>query len=49
MIITEKHYHLEKLIYIWISYSEDILPAVQKRVVEQATFIYSLLGKVFEK
>ena len=29
--------------------SEEILPSNQKQIIEQAKFIYSLLGKVFEK
>ena len=28
---------------------EEILPPDQRRVIEQATFAYSLLGKAFEK
>ena len=28
---------------------EDILPSNQQQIIEQATFTYSLLGKVFEK
>ena len=29
--------------------SEDILPSNQQQIIEQATFTYSPLGKVFEK
>ena len=28
---------------------EEILPSDQKRIIEQAKFIHSLLGKAFEK
>ena len=28
---------------------EEILPSVQSIIIEQATFIHSLLGKAFEK
>ena len=35
---------------IWVSYRyEEILPSDQSRVIEQAKFAYSSLGKVFEK
>ena len=29
--------------------SEDILPSNQQQIIEQAKFIYSTLGKAFEK
>ena len=53
IILTEKlqkyeHYHLEKLIKIKILQVKN-LPADQSRIIEQANFTYSPLGKTFEK
>ena len=59
MILTEKqqkykHYHMEK--YEYIKYDkyeyvtgEEILPPHQKRIMNQAKFIYSSLGKALDK
>ena len=50
MILTEKqqkyqHYHLEKIdIYEYLT-GEEIPPPDQRRVIEQAKFAYSPLGK----
>ena len=51
MILTEKqqkyqHYYLKKLNNIT---GEEILPSEQRRVIEQANFTYSPLGKALEK
>ena len=50
MIVTEtqkkyQNFHLEKLINI----NKEIIPSDQRRVIEQAQFAYSPLGKAFEK
>ena len=34
--------------YEYLTY-EDILPSNQQKIIEQAKFTYSLLGKAFEK
>ena len=52
MIIIKKqqkyqYYHLEKLTNNLTG--EERLPSDQRRVIEQATFTYSPLGKAFEK
>ena len=54
MILAEKqqkywYYHLEKLININILQVKRILPSNQRQLIEQAKFIYFLLGKAFEK
>ena len=54
MILTEKqqkyqHYRQEKLINMNILQGKKILPSHQSRIIEQAKFIYSPLGKAFEK
>ena len=51
MISTEKqqkdqHYHPQK--YEDLT-GEEILPSNQSRIIEQAKFTYSSLGKAFEK
>ena len=54
MILIEKpqkyqHYHPEKLKTNEYLTGEGILPSDQKRVIEQAKFTYSPLGKSSEK
>ena len=54
MILTEKqqkyqHYRQEKLINMNILQEKKILPSHQGRIIEQAKFICSPLGKAFEK
>ena len=41
-------YHLEKLLNTFLT-GEEILPSDQSRIVEQAKFVYSSLGKTFKK
>ena len=41
-------YHLVKFKYEYLT-GEDILPANQQQIIEQAKFTYSPFGKVFEK
>ena len=47
-ILTEKQqkYHLDKYEYLT---GKEIIPPDQRRVIEQAKFAYSSLGKAFEK
>ena len=52
-ILTEKlqkyqHFHLEKLIYEYLT-GEEILPPNQSQMTEQSKFTYSLLQKALEK
>ena len=54
MILTERHqkyqhYHLEKIDKYKYLAGEEILPSNQKQIIEQANFMYSPLGKAFEK
>ena len=54
MILTEKqqqsqHYHPEKIDKYEFLTVEQILPPNQRRVIEQAKFAFSPLGKAFEK
>ena len=44
-----QHYHLEKLTNMNFYIGEEILPLDQRRVIEQAKFSHSPLGKAFEK
>ena len=51
MILTEmqqiyQHYHLEKYEYIA---GKEVLPPDQRKVIKQAKFAHSSLGKVLEK
>ena len=51
MILTEmqqiyQHYHLEKYEYVA---GKEILPPDQRKVIKQAKFAHSSLGKVLEK
>ena len=41
-------YHLEKLLNTFLT-GEEILPSDQSRIIEQAKFVYSSLGKTFKK
>ena len=41
-------YHLEKLLNMFLT-GEEILPSDQRRIIEQAKFVYSSLGKTFKK
>ena len=42
-----QHYHLENK-YEYLA-GEEMLPSDQRRVIEQAKFTYSPLGRAFEK
>ena len=54
MILTEKqqkyrHYHLGKVDKYEYLTGGEILPSDESRIIEQAKFTYSPLGKAFEK
>ena len=54
MILKQKqkkyqYHHLEKIDKYEYLTDEEILPSDQRRVIEQAKFKYSPLGKAFEK
>ena len=54
MILTQnqqkyQYCHPEKLINNEYLTGKEILPSDQNRIIEQAKFTYSLLGKAFEK
>ena len=50
-ILTEKHKKISIIIKIdkHEFLTDEILPSGQSRIIEQATFPYSPLGKAFEK
>ena len=46
IILAEKQQKYHKYQYLT---GKEIIPSDQRRVIEQARFTYSLLGKAFEK